>query len=782
MWDNNDGCPRRSVLQSLGAFGAVTTTATGSTVADGEDDDDGTVGPTSHPGEHEDISGPQAIDLAAQREGPEAATITWSEPNDPPLYNPSGVDSYEVFLDGQQVDTVEDESYTFTGLTSGVGYRAGVRAVDNAGNVGTYSTVPIDPITAETFVHDCSGLDALSPASGVDAVRVDTSNGQYFPTPDGTVDEGRLTRSDTTDDVAVAYELPGDVQSLSVQFHKHQHEDGWIDVAESTDGGDSWSSVDATVDSYGGVDGGWIHHVLTADSFSENAHAVKLILTGGAKTWSPQLGRVEIAYLRETIPPEPVEFGRGPPGESGAYELPIHLQDTRWYRGPDDDIDYYDVSLDGEPYAELPAGTDRFVIDDLDPATTYTVGVKAIDVFGNESERVTEEFRTESVLVDRCADLSTTAFGTDVDSVTIDRSNPQYFERFDGQTDGARITRTDTDDADLVYKAPGNTEAVTVEFHRHEEHGGELLFDGEPVADESMPSSVEQYGTTDGGWIHERYTIQGRVPPKAVLTITGGLEAWASQIGHVEFAYEPRDDDVPPRPTDVTAAPLSESAVQLSWEIDVGYEGIYVDGRKIQERSPRNGARRIILTGLSGGTHEIGVSAISTDNHLESEITTVTVDVPEEPVSTFVHDCSDLAPLSIDPYRGNLRIDRSNPSYFKRPDGSSDDGRLTRDRSYDADVEYPAVKPIAAVTAEFHTHTDEGGTVTVSESTDGGDSWSAVDATVETYGEVDAGWDHHQLSAAGFSEDVTHVRFELVGKRDSAPWSTQLGHVELEYE
>jgi len=768
MTDEIDSHRRRALLQSLGALGVLGTGG----IASGADENDGP--PASRPPFEDDSSPGFPKSLRSERLGPNTVKLKWGFAFENPQNAPSsGLNRYEVFLDGSQVGTADpaggfNNTFTLTDLDPERAYRASVRAVDNARYTGPLATVLIPPATTETFTHDCSTLNPLSEHSDRDTVRVDTSNPQYFRTPEGNNDEGRIVRSSASDTAAVAYELPGMINTLSVEFHKHTDAGGWMDVYESVDGGESWSRVRTGFEPYGEVDENWIHHEITASSFADGADMVRLVLTGGSKAWSGQLGHVEIDYFSDTIAPEPPSQNR--PGRPTATGLRIDWSSQR----RDEDLDHYVVYVDDKQYAEVPAGQTHATIETLDSGQTYEIGVSAVDGDGNESARLTEEYE---LLVDDCSDLQTTAFGTDTDRLRIDRSNPQYFERPNGNVDNGRVTRTDTSDADLAYEIPQAVFGLTVEFHRHEEYGGELLIDGEPTREHS-DGSVEQYGRNNG-WIHERHTITSNLN-RTVLTITGGSKPWAGQIGHVAASNRPFDEtEAAPEPSTVSATPLSTSSAEVTWRTDsyAWYAALHADGEK---RAIYAGHQpKAVLNGLSPGTHEIGVSVFS-ETHQESEIVTTTVELPETSAETFVHDCTDLQALSSDSGLENLRVDTSNAQYFERPDGSTDGGRIARSGTTEAvGAVYSIPGDVQSLTAEFHAHEQQGGSIEIYESTDGSVTKSRVETTASTYGDTDGGWIHHEITADSFSDGVREVAVVLTG--GSKPWSGQLGRVAVDY-
>lgn len=147
--------------------------------------------------------------------------------------------------------------------------------------------------------------------------------------------------------------------------------------------------------------------------------------------------------------------------------------------------------------------------------------------------------------------------------------------------------------------------------------------------------------------------------------------------------------------------------------------------------------------------------------------------------SDLVDDCSDLNTLDGSSDTGSLTVDTSNSSYFERPDGTSDGGRITRSgTTADTNIVYAPGSDLADGTAEFHWHDSEGGDVVVEESTDGGSTWQSASTSWSSYGGTDASWHHEEISIS-FRSGADRVRFVLTG--GSSAWSGQLGHVSLNY-
>ncbi|ELZ20294.1 Mannan endo-1,4-beta-mannosidase [Halosimplex carlsbadense 2-9-1] len=148
----------------------------------------------------------------------------------------------------------------------------------------------------------------------------------------------------------------------------------------------------------------------------------------------------------------------------------------------------------------------------------------------------------------------------------------------------------------------------------------------------------------------------------------------------------------------------------------------------------------------------------------------------ERTVTDACEGVGDLAPSSD---TDRLGTDSTNTEHFVHPDGGTDEVRFVRvGTTDDAAVAYALGGELREASAQFHWHEGAGGDVRVEESPDGGDSWSAVDAAREEYGEVSASW-HHATLSADLSGGVDRCRFVLTGGNKA--WSGQLGHVEITY-
>jgi len=143
-------------------------------------------------------------------------------------------------------------------------------------------------------------------------------------------------------------------------------------------------------------------------------------------------------------------------------------------------------------------------------------------------------------IVDNCASLDTIDSG-EIDALTVDTANTQYFDRADGGTDGARITRDGTtENAWFEYAPAGQIDAVRVAGHEHVDVGGRIEFH-EWTESEQQWSRVSTrettVGGTDGGWISTEYAANlSDGATRFAIQLVGGSEPWGLQIGRVKLA------------------------------------------------------------------------------------------------------------------------------------------------------------------------------------------------------------------------------------------------------
>jgi len=194
----------------------------------------------------------------------------------------------------------------------------------------------------------------------------------------------------------------------------------------------------------------------------------------------------------------------------------------------------------------VPAGADRLRIDITggDHDWDGQVGTVSILLGGEEKPAWTTDRET---LVDGCSDFSALQESSDLDSLRVDTSNSEYFDRNDetASHDGARITRDGTTDTrSLVYAPEGIITEFTVESHYQEWERGEVAFyastDGGDSWTEVSVSGTE-YGEPRAGWHSVEYESDS-LPFRADrirIDLAGGNAAWANQIGHVRLSVDP---------------------------------------------------------------------------------------------------------------------------------------------------------------------------------------------------------------------------------------------------
>jgi mannan endo-1,4-beta-mannosidase len=224
----------------------------------------------------------------------------------------------------------------------------------------------------ELVTDDCSDLDDLVGGSDTGSLTVDSSNASYFQRPGGDSDDGRIARSGTTGDAALVYEPGGQLLELTAEFHSHKTAEGELDVYESTDGGDSWTQVGAYRDAYGGTDAFWRHWEVGYDAFATDANRVKLVLTGGSKEWSGQLGNVAFRVLPNETPS--AAFGLDPAEPFAGQTVGFDAGDSA-----DSDGEIASYAWD---FGDGTTATGEAVDHVFDQPGEYTVSLTVTDQYG----------------------------------------------------------------------------------------------------------------------------------------------------------------------------------------------------------------------------------------------------------------------------------------------------------------------------------------------------------------------------------------------------------------
>ncbi len=255
--------------------------------------------------------------------------LTW----DPTKGCGVGGDRYSIRLDGSEVATAPADrtAATVSDLDPATSYEASVVAVDTAGDTseGTTASVATLPEETTTTTDPCEDLSMLADASDTGALSTDTSNTEYFVTPDGDTDGARIVRG-SQGEAALVYTVDGQLLDASAQVHRNTNQGGTVEFYESADGGASWQQISAVTTVYDGSgSGGWSNERHSVVGFSEGVDRVRIVITGGDAAWAPQVGAVTLVSGDESDDPR----GDGPGADA---------QDL------DDDGVYEDVNGNGE--------------------------------------------------------------------------------------------------------------------------------------------------------------------------------------------------------------------------------------------------------------------------------------------------------------------------------------------------------------------------------------------------------------------------------------------------
>ena len=210
---------------------------------------------------------------------------TWSQAS-------KSVEEYHRAESGSDVGW-RSELHEYSSFSRGVDRVKLVLAGGNGDWSGQIGTVEIDYDPSPLTDH-CGDLTRLAAASDTEQLTVGSESVQDFDRFDGTVDQARIRREDTTADAALVYDPLGTVVDLSVEFHWHDQAGGDLEIRESTDGGDSWTTVEQSVTEYDTVEVNWHSEIHEYSAFSDGTGQVKLVLTDGSEDWSGQIGHVDI--------------------------------------------------------------------------------------------------------------------------------------------------------------------------------------------------------------------------------------------------------------------------------------------------------------------------------------------------------------------------------------------------------------------------------------------------------------------------------------------------------
>jgi hypothetical protein len=277
---------------------------------------------------------------------------------------------------------------------------------------------PEPPANPDAFVDECANLDDLTDGADMDILGVDTNTPKYFDRPNGGSNGARITRNGTTETARLEYDLGTELEAVRVESHRNFRTGGDVTFLESTDGGDSYTTVDTEDSEFGTVGSGNWNAVAHKANLSEGADRFAIELANGKKPWSPQIGRVII---------EPAEEGDN--GDENP-DRPRDPDDPEEPGNPDDPADGLHLELRARPQAVEPgdrvvlgvadfetagtpidtiewdfddgtSDTGWFVSHRFDETGTYTVECTASDSFGRTTSETIEVNVSKDGIIDR---------------------------------------------------------------------------------------------------------------------------------------------------------------------------------------------------------------------------------------------------------------------------------------------------------------------------------------------------------------------------------------------
>ncbi|WEL18319.1 Cellulase, glycosyl hydrolase family 5 [Halorhabdus sp. SVX81] len=278
---------------------------------------------------------PASVESPTQSET--AVEIEWSASSDD---GGSGLDHYNVYVDGSLDQQVPAGTTTATieGLDAGSSYEIGVSAVDGAGNESSQTTVT---------VSTAGGDDEQAPSAPANLTSTDR-----------TATSVDLAWDDSTDEGGSGL----DHYTVAVDSEQVQQVDAGTTTATVSElsPGTSYDIAVTAVDAAGNESTPATLTVATTDGDDEQAPT----MPGNLSVTGSTAASIAVSWDASTDN-----------GGSG--------------------LDHYAVFLDGSQDQQIEAGTTEATVTGLDPATTYEIGVSAVDGAGNESETTTVEATTD---------------------------------------------------------------------------------------------------------------------------------------------------------------------------------------------------------------------------------------------------------------------------------------------------------------------------------------------------------------------------------------------------
>lgn len=707
----------------------------------------------------------------------------------------SGLKHYAIFVDGEEHALVGPNrtATRLYGLERETEYELAVSATDWSDNESARS----DPATVRTspshrsLVDYCEDLELLHGDSDTDNIGVTSSDAEFFPRPGGETDDSRFERVEGTE-TDLIYEVDGAVSGLAFEYHRHADADadGSVTVAESTDGGETWTELEVSKLVYDEAgETGWINAVSTVEEFSAGVSRVRLTLSG-SENWAQQIGYVGVRYQTTETDTAPPNAPWGLEATGSSYTTVDLSWEPATEPGPSG-LDHYVILVDGEPTQTVAGEATTATVAGLDPGTDYEFSVAAVDGVGQESEPSESTVATTAdsgTLSDPCADLSSLHEDSDTTVLKPEGYEEQGTVHPDGSLDEDRIARASGDDAAVIYDPGGPIVGFRAEIHIEAYNPGAVAFqissdDGdtwteiEPTVD--VYNDETELENEDGDWwINAEYTYADFPMGTDLIRIDlSGSESWNPQVGHVDVHF---DDTIPAAP-DAIATAVTDSTADLEWDDVAGVSeyDVYVD--ETFDHTVETTATTV--DELEAGTnYDVTVRSVNSAGNESDDSGVVPIFTTSGATEMLEDTCADTDSLAPESDTDNLAVTGFDPKSFIRPDGSEDDTRFERP---EGDVDTAAVYEVSgaphALRVEGHMQPEGwgGGHMTFAVSTDGGDTWEPISPAADVYDDFEgegSGYNNTEFRYASFAEGVTHVRIELVGPNG---WTPELGHVEL---
>lgn len=467
-----------------------------------------------------------------------------------------GIAGYEVYADGEKVNTAEvtGTAYTVTGLNPGVSYVFTVRAKDTAGNLSAassgYAAATLPGALAREGWAATASRNTGSASRGIDAsasTRWDTganqAAGQYYQ-----VDLGRT---------AVFNKLVLDASGSSGDFPRA------YEVTVSGDGAD-WSTPVASGSG----------SAITSVSFAEQkARYVRITLTGGiSRFWSIH----DLALFNQDTE------ALAAPGQVEIVKMTSTFAMLEWQPSADNlAVSGYDVYANGSKLNSVHVTEAAYTATGLMPSTVYSFTVRAIDYAGNVSpDSPAATAKTMDAPLDRTDWTAVASVNSAQSSLSLDGQSSTVWSTVTGQTYGTyfQLHLGGAQSFNQVVLDPGT--------HSGEYPGSYQVY---------VSEDGESWGNPIAGGAGEPVTVISFPYATAayVRIVQTGASSVPWAIGEINLY---RTDNEPSSiPSGLTASNITETSARLAWQPSVD-NGDVAGYRIFKDAEPYNDA---LVTGTA---------------------------------------------------------------------------------------------------------------------------------------------------------------------------------------